>query len=415
MAELKYQYSFPTDDLDKIIQDRENGIEPAFMPDLLKQEVELRYKQLQEELYGTSDPDEIAGMINSLENNSARIAQKAADERRRATTSEGIYIKLSDKKKQELRKAVSSSIVRPDPTSPYNIDNDKLKVSKARREIIEKLKTIKHCYYRQEDYRNAIQIIMDAIHYSLGREGDGDYPHLTYQQALAAFNRGEIKFKFCQMPQLVINHTTVINDPTTLKGIITGDIILRDVNEKPKTVKKNKPYTPVQVEYNTINASTVKHMQSLHRAGYNTPLSFVFDHQATTYNPGALPLSNIFSNNNINNKNNNLPNEFDWLQDNAAQDFYDIKHGKKFGQNELVKMINESNGGNINNAFANNVHDWLTFMKHGTTNISGGYDYSLPNYMQQNTTTSQLNTEAASIEKALMASISMANVNNNGF
>ena len=87
---------------------------------------------------------------------------------------------------------MSAVYVREDPNSVYNKDTIDVNMSEERREIMQKLSKLRNCYYNQKDYREAIDVIRQAIELSL----KNDYPWMTYEEAVKAFNRGEIEYGF---------------------------------------------------------------------------------------------------------------------------------------------------------------------------------------------------------------------------
>ena len=300
------------------------------------------------------------------------------------------------------------SIVRPDPNDPYNISNDEMYNNENRKMILEKLKSIRNCYYNQQDYVNAFNIIQEAIDVSLGKYGDGDYPWMSYEEALKEFNAGHIKFTFCQIPKLYINHSTQITDREILKGVITGDIVLRDKHDDIKPKVKNKPYKPVTLPYEVTGAEEYMRMAAAHQAGYDTPMSTAIRHKNSVFNPTSIPFGNRFTNNSV--VNDNRPMLFDWMKDGSGEEYFNLTRGRKTSSTDIIRFVDSQNDGMLNSVLTTNAQEFLRSMKTGSNN-TGGYDYKLPNFVQQPTVNNptQFNEDAARIEQELLDSIRINN------
>ena len=141
------------------------------------------------------------------------MKEHIAKKKREATKQDVLIISLSDEQKRKLRADMETSIVRSNPNIQYNIPDEKLYSSEELRIVRQKLSRIKNCYYNQIDYINAVSIVREAIDYSLR----SDYPWMSREEAVKAFNSGEIKFSYCNMPKLFINYQTQITDPEIIK------------------------------------------------------------------------------------------------------------------------------------------------------------------------------------------------------
>lgn len=407
----KYQYSFPTDELDRILEQMQSGIQ-VMLSDEMQIELDMRYREKFEEITGEEyrDDDDSESNINRLKHQKM-MKEKIAKDRMKASTKDVIVINISDEKKKEIREQMMTSIVRPNPNDPYNTTDDDLFRDTANKEIMEKLKGIKNCYYNQRDYINALKIIHEAIEFSLGKTGHGDYPWLTYPEAVKEYNAGKIKFSWCEIPKLIVNRVSPITDPEILKGVLTGDVVILNRTEDDDEIKKlNKKkmanYKPINVDYDVTGENEYNQMQAAHKAGYDTPWSTGIKYKNTSYDPTALPFSSIFSSNKI--KQNNVPDLFDWEKDGAGNEYYNLMCGKKPSANDIAAVLNKDNNNQINPIITRNMNEFLYSMKH-TNDNSGGYNYDMPNFIQAAENPNNFNADAAAIEKQLLASITMNN------
>lgn len=407
----KYQYSFPTDELDRILEQMQSGIQ-MMLSDEMQIELDMRYREKFEEITGEEyrDDDDSESNINRLKHQKM-MREKIAKDRMKASTKDVIFINISDEKKKEIREQMMTSIVRPNPNDPYNTTDDDLFRDTANKEIMEKLKGIKNCYYNQRDYINALKIIHEAIEFSLGKTGHGDYPWLSYPEAVKEYNAGKIKFSWCEIPKLIVNRVSPITDPEILKGVLTGDVVILNRTEDDDEIKKlNKKkmanYKPINVDYDVTGENEYNQMQAAHKAGYDTPWSTGIKYKNTSYDPTALPFSSIFSSNKI--KQNNVPDLFDWEKDGAGNEYYNLMCGKKPSANDIAAVLNKDNNNQINPIITRNMNEFLYSMKH-TNDNSGGYNYDMPNFIQAAENPNNFNADAAAIEKQLLASITMNN------
>lgn len=406
----KYQYSFPTDELDRILEQMQSGIQ-MMLSDEMQIELDMRYREKFEEITGEEyRDDDSESNINRLKHQKM-MREKIAKDRMKASTKDVIVINVSDEKKKEIREQMMTSIVRPNPNDPYNTTDDDLFRDTANKEIMEKLKGIKNCYYNQRDYINALKIIHEAIEFSLGKTGHGDYPWLSYPEAVKEYNAGKIKFSWCEIPKLIVNRVSPITDPEILKGVLTGDVVILNRTEDDDEIKKlNKKkmsnYKPINVDYDVTGETEYNQMQAAHKAGYDTPWSTGIKYKNTSYDPTALPFSSIFSSNKI--KQNNVPDLFDWEKDGAGNEYYNLMCGKKPSANDIAAVLNKDNDNQINPIVTRNMNEFLYSMKH-TNDNSGGYNYDMPNFIQAAENPNNFNADAAAIEKQLLASITMNN------
>lgn len=397
----EYKYTYPVEELDKIIEEMMNGIQPM-IDDVMQMEVEIRWKEKQNEVFGTEDEEELDPEI--MKRHAEIMKKKIEDDRRKASRNDVIILTISDEKKAEIREQMSESIVRPNPNDQYNIPDDQLYQNKSREAIYAKLRGLKNCYYNQQDYVNAINIIKDAIDLSLHE----DYPWLSYEEAVKEFNAGRIKFKWCNIPKLYINHATQITDKEILKGVVSGEIVLRDKNEDSKKKRvKHKSGKPVSVDYEITGDAMYHEMIAAHNAGYDTPMSTVIKHKNSVYNPTSIPFGNSFGS--VKQTNNGEPLLWDWSKEGAGEAYFNHMKGRQTGPADIIRLVDAANGGMLNSVMTRNAQEFLRSMKNNSQQ-TGGYDYTLPNFMQQpNPSNTTYNEEAAAVERDLLASITMNN------
>lgn len=402
--EIKYMY--PIDELDAIIEQMMEGIQPM-IDDTMMAEVKLRWAQRNKDEFGTEDEEELTE--EALREHKEIMKKSIAADRRKASRNDVIILKISDEQKAKIKEEMEVSIVRPDPNDPYNVTNEDMYKNENRKAIYEKLKSIRNCYYNQSDYVNAFKIIQEAIDVSLGKYGDGDYPWMSYDEALKEFNAGRIKFSFCQIPKLYINHSTQITDREILKGVITGDIVLRDKKEDEKPKVKPKDYKPVPASYDVTGANEYMQMAAAHQAGYDTPMSTAIRHKNSVYDPKSIPFGNRFGN--TINANANEPILFDWSKEGAGEEYFEMTRGRKPKSTDIIRFVDSQNDNMLNSVLTTNAQEFLRSMKTGSSN-TGGYDYTLPNFAQPSTgmnAAPQFNEDAARVEQELLQSIKINN------
>jgi hypothetical protein len=385
------KYVTPIEELDKIIEQIDMGIEPM-MTDQMSLEVKLRYKELQNELFDEDDSNDV-----DVQRHREMMKEHIAKKKREATKQDVLIISLSDEQKRKLRADMETSIVRSNPNIQYNIPDEKLYSSEELRIVRQKLSRIKNCYYNQIDYINAVSIVREAIDYSLR----SDYPWMSREEAVKAFNSGEIKFSYCNMPKLFINYQTQITDPEILKGIVTGDVILKDKNDTAEfKSKKNEKCNPINAEYNITGDTEYNEMLSLHKQGYDTPMSVVIKSKSTVYNRYALPSSNRFA---IGNNKDNINDKsilFDWSKPGAGKDYYNFIHNKKYQVSEIIHDINDDNDGLLNNIVSTNAIQFLGSMTNDPNKYTNSYNDN--NFIS---TSLHVNQEAAQVEHDILNAI----------
>lgn len=345
------QYNYPVEQLDQLIKQISEGITPMMSP-ALKAEVQLRYQELQH-LEDEDDDDE--DYRNAVQKHDD--AMKAMEERRRQSHSRDIMIlDLTEEEETELDFDSEMAYVRSDPNSAYNLSDEDVSSDAERRRIYKQLQSIGKIYYHAEDYRNAINIIREAIEYSLRH----DYPWLTFEQACREFEAGKIKYTFAQLPLLYIDYDTQLTDPKLLAGIAKGEVnvINRSEVQIPKKKKKKKPGEEVGVEMPCSIIGPAEHAEyvKLHQAGYDTPISPILKSCSTIYNRYVMPASLSFGGSSQ--RQPTAP--IDWTRDGAGSDYFDQIHGiVRNPINEIISTLNAQNNGTLRHTLGNAMRQFL--------------------------------------------------------
>ena len=347
-----YIYTYDKDELRQYLEKISKGIRVLMTPDL-EADLKMYAMELESEVMDNTDDIE-----EFKRNHSDLMKKKLEQKKREATKNDILLIELSDDIKNQLREEMSVSIVRDNPNLTYHKKNEELFSSKERREVFQKLTKLQKCYYNQADYVNAIKIIFEAIEYSLKH----DYPWMSYEEALKEFNAGHIKFEYCQLPKLYLNWTTVVDDPETLKGIINGTVTIIQKDDDSTKKKKRAEPVPVRVEVDMTSADEWNYWYNLHQKGYNTPITPVIKASQGTFSRFALPQTNMFYQQKEQEK--RMPQEFDWMQEDAGEKYFNMIHGKTYSTNDLLDDLQTANNGNLTAKLQNNMDAFLNGLKY---------------------------------------------------
>jgi hypothetical protein len=346
-----YIYTYDKDELREYLEKISKGIRVLMTPEL---EADLKMYAMELESEVMDNEDDMEAFKQS---HSELMKKKLEQKKREATKEDVLVIQLSDDVKRQLKEDMSESIVRDNPNLIYHKRDDELYTSEEKKQIFKKLSRLQKCYYNQQDYVNAIKIIFEAIEYSLKH----DYPWMSYEDALQEFNAGKIRFEYCQLPKLYLNWTTVVEDPETLKGVINGTITIVQKDEETKKKKREEP-VPVRVEVDVTGADEWNYWYDLHRKGYNTPISPVIKASQGTFSRFALPQTNMFYQQKEQMQ--RTPQEFDWMQDNAGQKYYELISGKKYTTSDLLDDLQTANNGNLTARLQSSIDTFLDGLKH---------------------------------------------------
>lgn len=353
------QYDYPIEELDKTIEKMMKGIDVQMSTEF-RRNVELRILELNQD---------------NLDENGEDVYEKKKEEflkdqiekkRREAHKRDIIVIKLSDEQLKTLEDEMSTSIVRCDPNSSYNKSDEELFGDKEKRIIYQKLSRIKNCYYNQTDYVAAIKVIYEAIEYSL----EHDYPWMTKQEAIQAFNKGSIKFTYCNIPKLFVNWNTQITDPEILKGVVSGDVILQTKDaglEEAKKKAKNREYKPVEMEYTVTGPNEYNMLMEYQKRGYDTPIAPFINMKNSKFNRFSLPGNNRFA---TKEEPVAVYNSFDWMRPGAGEEYYNLTHGVKYSTYDFIRDVNQMNDNQLNQSLGQNASAFLRDLKHGSTNYT---------------------------------------------
>lgn len=361
-----YIYTYNEDELREILEKISKGITVLMSPEL---ESDLQMYQLQLESEIMDNEDDIEEFKR---NHSELMKKKLEQKKRQATQTDVIVIELSDAQKQQLREDMEVSIVRNNPDLSYHKTDDELYGDEEKKEIYQKLSKLQKCYYNQQDYVNAVKIIFEAIRYSLKH----DYPYMSYEEACREFNKGRIKFEYCQLPKLYLNWTTIVDDPATLKGILNGTVTVITKEDDDMRKKKKLPVEAQRYEVEVTGVNEWNMMSAMHQRGIDTPISPVIQAVNGTFSRFALPSNNFFHQSKMEEK--RAPVEFDWMQEGAGIEYYNLLHDVKYTTGDLLDDLNRANRGNLNHslqsdidAFVNDLK-WSSNQKTGCQNIWEG-------------------------------------------
>lgn len=384
----KFVYTYSTEELDEIIAKMQKGIQ-VLMNDDLKEDVQLRIMELEQEIIDDDEVDEAINHRNEL------MKKKLEQKKRQATKEDIIVIELSDEQKRVLEEEMSVSIVRRDPDLSYHKRDDELFDSAEKREIYQKLSTVQKCYYNQTDYVNAMNIIMTAIKYSLAH----DYPWMTYEEAVKEFNAGHIKFEYCQIPKLYVNWTTTIDDPVMLKGILNGTITMvqKDDSKKPKV---KLPKIPAMYEVDITGENEWNQLYAMHQRGYNTPISPIINATIGSFSRFSLPDTNWFYK--TKEQAQRAPVEFDWMQDGAGAAYYDLVHGITYDTGDLMDDLMDANNNNLNQSLQGKIEQFMAALKRPVTQQDQLY---------QSTMVQSKDAATIAMEQSILQSMRNANPN----
>lgn len=347
---MAIQYNYPIEELDRLVtMIYDEGITPMITPDL-QTEVELRYQELQHGEYDDDD-DENEEYRSAKEKHDEAMKRMEAN-KRKSHSRNVIILDLTDEELEEIHVGCESSYIRNDPNSVYNMSDEDISSDEEKRRIYKKLQSLGKIYYHQADYRNAMGIIMEAIDYSLRN----DYPWMSYDEAVAQFKAGKIKYTFAQLPLLYIDYNTQITDPALLSGIVSGEINLIDKDAQKPPKKKKVKANPVSVPYSVIGPQEHMDMVKMHQAGYNTDISTILKSCSTIYNRYVIPAS-LTWNSSTNNK--QLP-EIDWTQPGSGAMYFNLKYGKNPSNTaDIVALLNAENDRKLNHVIGSGLRDFV--------------------------------------------------------
>ena len=387
---IKYQY--PVAELDRIIAEMEKGARPM-LTDLMKQEVELRKRELIAMTEGLDDDEEEG--FDEIKSQHDKILEKIEEESRKATKATTQFRPLTKEQEEELEEDISGSYVRDQADSSYNQDDSELYQDQADKELAHRVSRIRNIYYEPASYRQAILTIRDAVITSLQR----DYPWMSYQDAVDEFNDGHIKY-LGHIPKLFLGFgTKQVTDPKILAGIVDGSITVIDKQKDDDNLrnKRKKKHTGpgVKVDYSIITREERDQALIQYNSGMETPLSVVFKARSTIFNRLSMPFA-------PQRQQQIQPQiqSFDWLREGAGEEYYRLMNNiPEPSVASIMQSINADNDGQLNQAVMNNMSEFLAAMS--CSDPSG--QYQIP---QQD---AAVEAEAASIEATILDNLRRQN------
>ena len=377
MEENGINYIYPKEKLDEYIQMLDQGIE-LMLPDQIMLEIEMRRKELHNQLFEDDDEDEDDIYVKMKHDQMMR--EHLQKEAKKARKDDLLIIQLSDEQKSMIRDSVETSYVRPNPNSNYNLTDDEIFENAEQKLILEKLSKLRSAYYTQADYQNAINTIRMAIEYSL----EHDYPWMSKQEAIQAFEEGKIKFTYCRIPQLRLNFKDIVKDPNILAGVANGQIELVKKEDKEFKKKSYKNSPLVSIPTNVMSQDEQNYYLEAHRHGLATPISSAIQARNTIYDRYSFNIGNKKNDkfNGLVDKDGN-PITFDWTQDNAAEKYMMLRNNKTFGISELVALINKENNG-VNGQLSTRMHSYLAAINSSSLSHDERIVTNNQGYKQQN-------------------------------
>lgn len=343
-------YTYEFEEIDECIDKMSKGITPAFMDEAMVLDIKMRQAELRHMIEEEEDEEEITL------SEARAIRRKIEQNKRKASTNDVIVIQLSDEQKQQIHEDMSSVFVRSNYKLRYHKSDEEIYDSKERKELYQKLAKLQTNYYSVNEWRDAMKIIIEAIEFSL----DHDYPWMSSEQAHDMWNRGKIEFKYCPIPVLYTSWTTMVTDPSTLKGILNGEITVQTAEDRIKSKprrKKEKKAKGIYYDYAVVSPEEFESMRLLHQQGWNTPISPVIKASRGTFSRFSLPESNYFYL--AQQEKDHRPISFDWLQDDAGKKYFRIVNGKQQTVDDLVDFIQEQNDHKLSPAFRTAIAPFL--------------------------------------------------------
>lgn len=387
------KYIYPVEEIDSYIQQINDGMTPIVNPQLAL-EIKIRQRELMDEIFDEDDPDVIA--------HKDALDRHIEAKKREASKKDVMLIKLTPQQRAELEEDMKYSIVRPDPMSAYNKSDEELFNSAEKKRIVQRLSRIRNCYYNPVDYRNAINIIMDAIRYAV----DNEYPWLPRKDVIKLVNEGRIKFTFCNIPKLYLDYRTQVTDPAMLKGIVSGDITIKDANDI-KPVRNKTKSKGINYDIGIITSAEYKEWSKYHKMGYDTPISPIISNANSSIYQFSMPFGN---NPWVVGNTEKEPEviKFDWMRDGAGEEYFKLIHGDKTDNvTDFINYINEVNDREVSQHVKKNLTEFMSNLRRIRTGDDRHYN------RDNNHISSSLQTtpEAVKIEEGILNALRMNNPN----
>ena len=354
MDEIKFTY--PVDQIDKMIQMIDSGQKPFGMTEVLKTEIELRRKQLRQmtAIY----EDELDDDDMSLEEIHQRMTAEIEANKRKATVKmDAPFRKLSDADAQKLLDEMSASVVRSDPDSSYNKTDEELYKDAEAREIMMGLKSIRARYSDPIAWSAAFKRMLKGVEYSLRH----DHP-MSYEEAVEAFNAGKLKYTYGPIPQLWIGPKRV-TDTRVLHEILNGNVKVvsrKEEEEKFKKVKRKRG-KPINVDYGIIGPQEYAEGVALHNRGIDSSIGVILKSHQSLFDRLSVP----FMFNGGQKKEQDTIPLFDWGQPEAGREYYNLTRDVHVDRVAMIfDALNKTNGGQLNQTILQNMRDFELAANH---------------------------------------------------
>lgn len=339
----KYEYSFPVDDLDEVVNKINMGIIPS-IPEEMMIEVRIREKELRSALFDDDDDDD---MITEAEIKAykERMEKKLDENRHKAHREDIKVIKIGPKARARIEKSVSASLVRPDVTD-YVKSDEELYTSEYERKLLEKMARIKSRYQNSTDFRYAMEIIREYVEFKLLEENRNH----SKEEIMEAFHAGQIKLNI-RLPKLFSDFVHEITDPKILSDIASGKVTLKSKSEVEEEIEvcdytqgeltENMMVPITGYEYNTLLTDA--------KNGEKNILTPILRNNNTVFKY-ALPTANMFSKSYGKPKREETKftktiNYYDEIQSNARVN--EITGFDPTSPNNIVEILNQNNERNL--------------------------------------------------------------------
>ena len=284
----KYEYSYPTEELDKIIEKLNMGIILS-IPDEMMIEARMREQELREELF--DDDDDPYFTDEQIEQHKQMMAKKIEENKHKAHHEDIKVYKISDRERARLAKAVSASLVRP-MVSDYVKSDEELYSSETERKLKEKMSRLKARYQNPTDYKNAMNIIREYVDFKVIEENKNH----TVDEIYEAFHNGEIKLNI-RLPKLFSDFVHEVTDPKILAEIAEGKVTLKTKNELDEEIeiKDYSKSKTLDYQFKPITDEEYRRFEDEYNHGIKNILTPMFNNSKGAYGRFSLPRNNIFA------------------------------------------------------------------------------------------------------------------------
>lgn len=350
MSDIEYQN--PVERLDEFIDKMSRGIMPM-VDDTTMKEIELRMHELATMVADDEfDEDE----IDELKNDIKILTAKAQDEQRKATRDKVVAIfTLTDEQQKQLREEMSESFVRSDISS-YNTSDDDINSDREKQLLQKRASRIRRCYYRQDEWKAAMQTILDIIDYD-----SKNYPWLTRKEYYNSFWNGTIKLNL-MIPMLFLDFHTPIKDPKMLVSIFKGETII-EKETKPDSRNKVRVKDDKAVYYDAdvYTSAEVKYMQQLAASGYDTAINHILKDSRKSIYDRFLPVSRS--------KHDLAGKTVEMLKEHRMFNKYNGLEMVPYKTTDIIAYIHANNEGRLNTSISSTTTKFLNSLTKTETKV----------------------------------------------